>query len=317
MAVLARPCTLLLVCSFVLVVAVVAQPVPPNFVTIQPGKFSKRNYEIVCQDKDKKKPGCQVSCPSKCPDECVVHCPSCKAMCMCDLPGQVCGDPRFTGGDGNTFYFHGRKDMDFCLLSDADLHINAHFIGKRNSAMNRDFTWVQALGILFADHRLFIGAQKTVTWDNDVDRLVITFDDQPVYIQTEEKARWASSSSPALSITRTKMANGVVVELEGKFMIMVNAVPITEEDSRVHNYGVTPDDSLAHLDLAFKFYSLSNDVHGVLGQTYRPDYVNKMDVRAKMPVMGGAPNFSSSNLFSVDCHVTRFGRGAAADVAVV
>jgi hypothetical protein len=27
-----------------------------------------------------------------------------------------CGDPRFTGGDGNTFYFHGKRDRDFCIV---------------------------------------------------------------------------------------------------------------------------------------------------------------------------------------------------------
>ena len=46
---------------------------------------------------------------------------------MCSVPG-ACGDPRFIGGDGNAFFFHGRRDADFCVLSDRDLHINAHFI---------------------------------------------------------------------------------------------------------------------------------------------------------------------------------------------
>ncbi|KAL5226880.1 hypothetical protein ABZP36_015145 [Zizania latifolia] len=81
---------------------------------------------------------------------------------VCDFyPGVSCGDPRFTGGDGNNFYFHGKKDQDFCIVSDADLHINAHFIGKRNPTMSRDFTWIQALGIRFADHRLYMGAKRT------------------------------------------------------------------------------------------------------------------------------------------------------------
>jgi hypothetical protein len=43
----------------------------------------------------------------------------------------------------------------------------------------------------------------------------------------------------------------------------------TDEDSRIHHYGVTEDDSLAHFDLGFKFYDLTDNVHGVLGQTYR------------------------------------------------
>ena len=40
-------------------------------------------------------------------------------------------DPEFIGGDEITFYFHGRKGQDFCILSDSNLHINVHFIERR------------------------------------------------------------------------------------------------------------------------------------------------------------------------------------------
>lgn len=246
---------------------------------------------------------------------CLVGC----IYAVCDLfPGTVCGDPRFTGGDGNIFYFHGHKDGDYCILSEPNLHINAHFIGKHNPGLNRDFTWVQALGILFGvNHRLYIGVEKTVTWSDESDRLRITFDDEPVYIPAEVNARWVSSSAPGLSVMRTASTNGVILELDGVFTIMANAVPITEEESRIHNYGVGPDDSLAHLDLSFKFHSLTDTVDGVLGQTYRPDYVNKMDVTKKMPVMGGAPRFVSSGIYSTDCKVAQFGSGGNPEIVMV
>jgi len=228
---------------------------------------------------------------------------------VCDFyPGVSCGDPRFTGGDGNNFYFHGKKDKDFCILSDANLHINAHFIGKRSPAMSRDFTWIQALGVRFADHRLYMGAAKTAKWDNDVDRLELAVDGAPIDIPTEIGAVWQSAAAPGLTVTRTATTNGVRVHLKGVFDIMANVVPISEEDSRIHNYGVTDDDSLAHFDLGFKFLDLSDDVHGVLGQTYRSDYVNQLSVSSKMPVMGGAPKYVVSDIFATDCAVARFGR---------
>jgi hypothetical protein len=221
-----------------------------------------------------------------------------------------CGDPRFTGADGNNFYFHGKKDQDFCIVSDADLHINAHFIGKRNPAMSRDFTWIQALGIRFADHSLYMGAQKTIKWDDDIDHLELTFDGRPVTIPDETNGQWQSKAVPALTITRTSMNNGVRVELKGVFDILAKVVPITEKDSQIHNYGVTEDDSLAHFDIGFKFYDLTDDVHGVLGQTYRTNYINMLSVTANMPIMGGAPKYVSSNIFATDCKVARFGRKA-------
>ncbi|KAJ3708671.1 hypothetical protein LUZ61_012376 [Rhynchospora tenuis] len=314
-ALLARPWTVLLLClsGSLILVSVSATnndkspKLPSNFQLITTPKFGRRDVLITCVD-DKKKQTCAATCPNRCRNKCVGICPSCKTYCLCDLfPGMACGDPRFTGADGNIFYFHGKKDQDFCILSDSDLHINAHFIGKHNPEKSRDFTWIQALGIIFGNnHRLYVGVEKTVTWDDDVDRIVITFDGECIEIPTETKAEWVPVTVPSLFITRTSDTNGIMVELRGIFTITANAVPITKEESEIHNYGVTPDDSLAHIDLSFKFHSLSEDVHGVLGQTYRPDYVNKLDVRKKMPLMTGAASYSSSSIFATDCTVSRF-----------
>ncbi|KAL5214238.1 hypothetical protein ABZP36_003390 [Zizania latifolia] len=176
-----RPCTVALLVAAVvfLVAAASAQPLSPGVkptdpiltnpdvipIYMSPGSpptvVSCYNHSDPVQD-----PECTVvarECPRGCRDACYVHCPSCKLVCLCDLTGTECYDPRFVGGDGNKFLFHGRKDADFCLLSDANLHINAHFIGKRNAAAARDFTWVQALGIRFGDHRLYLGVRRTVS----------------------------------------------------------------------------------------------------------------------------------------------------------
>uniref|UniRef100_A0A803NMQ8 Uncharacterized protein n=1 Tax=Cannabis sativa TaxID=3483 RepID=A0A803NMQ8_CANSA len=245
-------------------------------------------------------------CPNSCPSGCEVDCVTCKPVCKCDQPGAVCQDPRFIGGDGITFYFHGKKDHDFCLLSDSNLHINAHFIGKHNLNMKRDFTWVQSIGILFGKHQLFIGALKTDTWDDSVDRLFISFDGEPITLSKSKGARWQSSNVPSISVVRDDDTNNVIVGFERIFRITAKVVPITEEDSRIHNYGITEDDTFAHLDLGFKFLSLSSKVTGVLGQTYRPNYKSLVNVGAKMPIMGGDKEFKTSNLFATDCVVARF-----------
>ncbi|TKW19050.1 hypothetical protein SEVIR_5G472500v4 [Setaria viridis] len=288
---------------------------PPNskFVTLTPKTFGhKRNYEVSCSDEGG--PACYVGCPKECPNKCLVFCAYCLSFCMCDIfPGTSCGDPRFTGGDGNTFYFHGKKDENFCIVSDSDLHINAHFIGNHNPDLKRDFTWVQALGVTFgAGHRLYVGARRDAEWDEDEDHIQITFDAEPVDLDAVKNARWVSKALPGLSVTRMDTVNTIMVELAGVFSISANAVPITDRDNRIHKYGKTEGDSLVHLDLGFQFHNLTKDVDGVLGQTYRPGYVTKVDIKAKMPIMGSAPKYLSSTLFSTDCAVSRFHRSAGA-----
>uniref|UniRef100_A0A0D9WBV4 Uncharacterized protein n=1 Tax=Leersia perrieri TaxID=77586 RepID=A0A0D9WBV4_9ORYZ len=287
--------------------------------------IGKRNSEFTCEDTRRRRPKCMATCPDRCRTKCLVLCPTCKTFCLCDFyPGVSCGDPRFTGGDGNTFYFHGKKDRDFCLLSDAGLHINAHFIGRRNPSMSRDFTWIQSLGILFFldsgagdrhHHRLRLAARRASRWDAAEDHVDVEFDGDVIDLPRHDGARW---SSPAVSVTRTAAANGVVVELRGVFRIVAAAVPVTEEESRVHGYGVVDGEDVAvHLDLGFKFEGVTDDVHGVLGQTYRSDYVNRLNVTSNMPVMGGADKFLSSGLFATDCKVARFGGAKAAGIAMI
>ncbi|KAL6868147.1 hypothetical protein ACP4OV_014992 [Aristida adscensionis] len=293
---------------------------PPRngkYTTVTASRFHKRSYEITCTTDSGA--ACYIKCPARCPNKCLAYCAYCLTFCLCDfMPGTSCGDPRFTGGDGNTFYFHGKKDESFCLVSDAGVHVNARFMGHHNAGSGRDFTWVQALGVTFGDagHRLYVGARRAAEWDEDEDHVLIALDGVPVDLEPGKDARWASAAVPGLSVTRTDAVNAVAVELDGVFAISANAVPITDDESRVHGYGKADGDSLVHLDVTYKFHGLTKGVDGVLGQTYRPDYVNKLDVTAKMPIMGGAERYRSSGIFATDCAVSRFRLPAGAGAAM-
>uniref|UniRef100_A0A803L1G9 Uncharacterized protein n=2 Tax=Chenopodium quinoa TaxID=63459 RepID=A0A803L1G9_CHEQI len=240
-------------------------------------------------------------CPANCPTSCQVDCVTCKPVCNCDYLGALCQDPRFIGGDGIIFYFHGKKDKDFCLVTDPNLHINAHFIGKRNANMGRDFTWVQSIGVLFDNHRLFLGAKKTSVWDNANDRLSLAFNGEPIYLEETVGSQWSSTSTPLVTITRTSITNDLIVEVQGKLKVTAKVVPITDEGSRVHNYGITDEDRFTHLDLGFKFLSLTGKVDGVLGKIYANDYVSRVNTRLLMLVMGGEREYASSSIFATDC----------------
>ncbi|KAI4385445.1 hypothetical protein MLD38_003470 [Melastoma candidum] len=284
-------------------------PPPPNHTppAPPPGSGVSGTKRVRCKNKKYKECfGRSFLCPAGCAQTCGIDCKSCKAVCDCNKPGTICQDPRFIGGDGITFYFHGKKDRDFCIVTDPNLHINAHFIGRRNYRMKRDFTWVQSLGILFGNHKFYIGAQKTATWDDANDRLSLSFDGEPISIPQVEGAEWTDKSSEALSITRLRSTNAVLIDVPGVLQMKAIVVPITQEDSLIHNYGITQEDCFAHLDMSFKFYSLSPEVSGVLGQTYGANYVSRANMGMSVPVLGGEREFASSDLFTADCSASRF-----------
>ncbi|KAI3752573.1 hypothetical protein L2E82_24607 [Cichorium intybus] len=146
------------------------------------------------------------------------------------MPGAVCQDPRFIGGDGITFYFHGKKDQDFCLVADKNLHINGHFIGKRNKNMGRDFTWVQSIGVLFDNHKVQITAQKTSSWDDTIDRISITFDGENIFLPETKGAKWKASTT---SITRIQDTNYIVLEVENLLNIIARVTYRNDYVSKV------------------------------------------------------------------------------------
>jgi hypothetical protein len=59
-----------------------------------------------------------------------------------------------------------------------------------------------------------------------------------------------------------------------------------------------------------RFISLSDNVDGVLGQTYRPGFKNPVKIGVPIPIMVGESKFKTSSLFSTDCLATKFHHGA-------
>ncbi|KAL5993257.1 hypothetical protein ACLOJK_014180 [Asimina triloba] len=95
----------------------------------------------------------------------------------CNLPVSACFDPRFIGGDYIVFYFHGSRNQHFGLVSDPNLQINAHFIGLRPAGRPRDYTWIQAPGIMFGTHTFTVEAKRTETWSDEEDHLLFSHDE--------------------------------------------------------------------------------------------------------------------------------------------
>ncbi|KAE8735549.1 beta-galactosidase 8-like [Hibiscus syriacus] len=248
---------------------------------------------------NKKQKACHINCGSKCEATCKWRKPK------CDGYGSLCYDPRFVGGDGVMFYFHGAKDGNFAIVSDDKLQINAHFIGTRPLGRTRDFTWVQALAVMFDTHTLVISANRVSHWDDDVDAITVQFDGETVNVPYDGEAEW--NNGDAL-VERTDDKNSIQVKISGLVEMHIRVRPIGKEENRVHKYKIPEDDAFAHLETQFKFENLSDEVEGVLGKTYRPGYVSPVKRGVPMPMMGGEDKYQTPYLFSTFCNACTFKR---------
>ncbi|KAI3769226.1 hypothetical protein L6452_00326 [Arctium lappa] len=255
-------------------------------------------------------------CPSECPSSesnepkakvCRIDCysPKCKAECKqrkpnCNSPGSACYDPRFIGGDGIVFYFHGKVNQHFSLISDANLQINGRFIGHRPTGRTRDFTWIQALGLLFNSHSFSLEATKSATWDGGVDHLRFSYDGEEISLPVGGLSTWQSRED-GIKVERTSGVNSVMVTIPGVVEILASVVPVTSEDDKIHGYKVPSDDCFAHLEVQFRFSGLSDEVEGVLGRTYQPDFKNPAKPGVAMAVVGGEDKFKTTSLLAADC----------------
>ncbi|CAL0333774.1 unnamed protein product [Lupinus luteus] len=224
----------------------------------------------------------------------------------CKAPGSACLDPRFVGADGIVYYFHGRRNEHFTLVSDVNLQINARFIGLRPEGRTRDYTWIQALGILFNSHNFSVEATPAATWNNEIDHLKLSYNGEELVIPEGHLSKWQSPQNQ-LRVERTSSKNSVTVTIPEIAEIYVNVVHVTKEDSRIHNYQIPDDDCFVHLEVQFKFYDLSSKVEGVLGRTYQPDFQNPAaKLGVAMPIVGGEDKYRTTSLLSADCGVCMF-----------
>ncbi|XP_026439576.1 uncharacterized protein LOC113338349 [Papaver somniferum] len=262
---------------------------------------------------------CPPECPLRKPKKnkrnkgCYIDCNTCEATCKfrranCEGYGSICYDPRFVGGDGVMFYFHGATGSDFALVTDDEFQINAHFIGTRPQGRTRDFTWIQALSVMFDTHNLVLAAKRVSKWDDKVDSLIVRWDGEDIEIPTDGEAEWRITvdGDREVTVERTDDTNSLRVSIAGLVEMDVKVTPIGVEENRVHKYQIPSDDVFAHFETQFKFKNLSDSVDGVLGQTYKSGYVSPVKVGVAMPMMGGEGHFKTPSLLSPLCKHCRF-----------
>ncbi|PPD96691.1 hypothetical protein GOBAR_DD06265 [Gossypium barbadense] len=173
---------------------------------------------------------------------------------------------------------------------------------------SRDYTWVQALAVMFDRHTLVLAAKRVSQWDDSFEALIVRWDGEEVNVPTDGDAEWRATDSDEreVVIERTDETNGVKVTVAGLVELNVKVRAIGEEENKVHNYQLPANDAFAHLETQFKFTNLTDLVEGVLGKTYQPDYISPVKRGVPMPMMGGEDNYQTPSLYSPVCKACKF-----------
>ncbi|CAI7884553.1 unnamed protein product, partial [Closterium sp. NIES-54] len=254
----------------------------------------------------------------------------------CNPAANVVNDPHLVGAFGTHFDFNGRPDKAFCLLTDRDLHVNMLLRGyysddTENAALVVDgkavHTWIKELGLVWfangADHKLRLAARGGKQQERGEGFM------KTIEIDGEEIPRMAVGDEVTSDGGLT--LRFAALEKEGPYdvdyyTLAIDGLVSLDLRLRVANPKLqTPNDAEAHINVGIVELEHTDDVHGVLGQTYRPDHAARAadfqrlianlhrpissDSEEGVGFLDGTPrSYESSSVLSVDCAHTEYHR---------
>ncbi|CAI5992420.1 unnamed protein product [Closterium sp. NIES-64] len=204
----------------------------------------------------------------------------------CNDNPEVIDDPHFTGAHGTHFDFNGRPDKAFCLLTDKNVHVNMLLRGyyddrTEGAALVVDgkavHTWIKELGIVWfangADHRLRLVARNGKEQERGAGYMKAIEVDGTVIQRLALGEEFNGDGGLTVALR--------AYEKQGPYDVdyyTVSIAGIISFDIRLrvaHPKLQTPSDAEVHINVAVTSFDYTENVHGVLGQTYREDHVDR------------------------------------------
>ncbi|CAI5512308.1 unnamed protein product [Closterium sp. Naga37s-1] len=191
-------------------------------------------------------------------------------------------DPHFQGAQGTRFEFNGAPEKTFCLLTDSNVHVNMQMRGYydtrtvgatvlRNGKAVR--TWIRALGFVWraaageAEHKFRLVARAGKQQERGDGFLDLAEIDGKALPRMTKEGETLSLPG-GLAFTYVGVESGGFVK--DVYRVTIAGLLDMEIKLRVaHPLLQTPDDAEAHINLAFDGVEATEQVHGIIGQTYR------------------------------------------------
>ncbi|GJP32902.1 hypothetical protein CLOM_g17487 [Closterium sp. NIES-68] len=254
--------------------------------------------------------------------------------------GKICpangtGDPHFVGADSSRFDFSGRPGEDYALISDAHVAVQAHFDGRwgKWEGRNKALTWMRQISILWGHHTIVFEARTG--WAADyrtgyLQRLVVDSEEVKLGVpgsHLESASFFDGQVDIKWAAAKKVLGDDLVDEYEVRIGdILALRLTLRPEIAMLR----TEDDGLVHFTVDVMSAKLSPNVHGVLGQTYRPDFAGRLGKQklvyselfktyvvpgdnAEGFIDGTVDDYKCSDLTHSDCTFCRFVRAEGLD----
>ncbi|GJP41250.1 hypothetical protein CLOM_g916 [Closterium sp. NIES-68] len=255
--------------------------------------------------------------------------------------GHPCGegenDPHFRGAHGTRFEFNGLPEQSFCLLTDRNLHVNMRMRGyydtrttgasilKNGKAVR---TWIRELGFLWTDaagkkhsfRLLARDGKKTARGKGFLKEIEYDGHVLPL-LKLGEK--YSLKGGLTFAFEAYEKAGRGFFDVDAYHLKIEGLIEMGIKLRVAHPLLQTKDDAEAHLNVHFEHIYRTDDIHGIMGQTYRDgrekralDY-NTLSQVIGRPIAADGPSgagfldgnvkdYRTSGVLSPDCLYTAY-----------
>eukprot|EP00899_Mesostigma_viride_P022734 jgi/Mesvir1/3645/Mv14941-RA.1 len=180
-------------------------------------------------------------------------------------------DPHFVAGNGLKYDFMGEAGKTYCMFSDKLVHMNMKMMGAKNDA-NRKATWMESVSIAYWPYyNITISAESPEGTPFTAAHGTVSVNGKEMKSQKlSTMVRWHG-----LTVTRRKTRTTVAIS---------NLLNVEFEVVRATFWEGKEGPGANYLNVKIVGLNVTDNVHGVLGQTFREsfDVTEVKDTKAKM-----------------------------------
>eukprot|EP00271_Cylindrocystis_brebissonii_P017366 TRINITY_DN44_c0_g2_i1.p1 TRINITY_DN44_c0_g2~~TRINITY_DN44_c0_g2_i1.p1 ORF type:complete len:457 (-),score=43.55 TRINITY_DN44_c0_g2_i1:1016-2386(-) len=206
----------------------------------------------------------------------------------CNNP-QLNHDPHLVGAHGTPYDFSGLPDQSFALVSDERLEINMRLTGylderTESATLLKDGkavrTWIRELGILWVDymgmtHRLSMLARPGKVTQRGPGLLRSAFLDGKAVARLQAGESYVGAGGFKLKMIGLVKEGPYEVD---QYNLVIDGLLDLDLHLRVaHQLLQSEGESRCHFSLSINSITATENIHGVLGQTYRKDHAQRAE----------------------------------------